>query len=137
VDPPDPLRGDYVELSYRISRLDGVHGLEPGDPIYVLLSPGTQVEPATNDPYWGVHSWYASKPSPQEGTVCLKGTVRSAEVGGEGHATVAYGIEQYFIQKDEDLREWNDASEVGVVVKVRGCVARVVSIHLDGVPWQG
>ncbi len=133
MDPPDLLRGDYVDLRYNISTVTGARGYTSGDPIYVLLRPGSDYEPGTGRPYWEIASHARTTPNVPAGMVCLAGTVQHVNTST---ATVQYGIESYFIQKDEDLHEWR-GKEVSVEVKVAGCTGRVTEIHLDGERWEG
>lgn len=131
VDPPDPLRGDYVDLSYPIGTLP-TSAFSVGDRIHVVLRPGAAREPTTGEPYWDAVRWARERPEVGEGEACFGGDVVS--VGG-GRTEVRYGIESYFIPKDETLEDWQ-GKEVSVVAKVSGCTPRIVGIRLDGVPWE-
>lgn len=98
IDPRDLLRGDYVVLSYEISRLneaelDGDAGFEPGSTIYVRVE--------TEGAEWRAVAIYNQMPA--EG-FALRGTVeRSVAAGGEcagndcGVLTVEYGLERFFV----------------------------------------
>lgn len=128
VDPPDLFRGDYVTLSYDISDVQAVDAPERGARVYVRLEPDGAAERGTGDPYWTVAEWSTR---PLDG-FCLRGTV----TGHSGSSMrIEYGIEQYFIPKDETLEDWR-GKEVSVVVTARDCTARVKEIHLDGETWR-
>lgn len=136
-DPNDPFRGDYQALRYQISTLDssvaGVSDLlgSPIEtPVYVTLVPGT-VDSPSGKPYW-VAVEAGHEFVPHEGAVCLRGTVTSAS----GSLNLKYGIEAYFVQKDQDFHEWQGKT-VSVVAKVRDCTARLAEIQLNGKTWDG
>jgi hypothetical protein len=136
VDPNDPFRGDYVVLNLDVGTVGQAWGFQEGDPIYVTLEPGPEREPGTGDPFWTVVEAHRERPDVKAGQACLQGTVRSADgrAGGDGRVRVAYGIEDYFIPKDETLESWRGKT-VSVEAKVHGCTARLVAVRLDGVPW--
>lgn len=134
-DPSDPFRGDYQVLNYEVSTLNatvsGVANLgqvRPGDTLYVRLQPGSEISPS-GQPYWVPTevSWERVE------EVCMRATVTHATLGSIG---VEYGIESYFVQKDQEFEAWQGAT-VSVVVKVLGCMARVSEIQLDGKTWDG
>ena len=97
IDPRDLLRGDYVVLSYEISRLnaaelDGDTGFESGNTVYV------KVEPKGAE--WRAVAIYRQEPS--DGTA-LRGTVERSAVDGGCSGddcrmlTVEYGLERFFV----------------------------------------
>lgn len=131
VDPPDMLRGDYADLRLTIGSIEGANGYAEGERIYVVLAPGATVEPGTGNAYWEVQSHHRSRPGLERDEVCLQGTVQHA---GGGAVRVRYGIESYFIPKDETLEDWRGKT-VSVEAKVSGCEGRVTGIRLDGTPW--
>jgi uncharacterized membrane-anchored protein len=81
VDPNDPFRGEYVDLTYPISRLD-TRGAEPGTTVYVPLRKRGQV-------WTGDH---VVRERPEEGTF-IRGRV--ANFG------VRYGIETFFVEEGQ------------------------------------
>ncbi len=109
VDPRDLLRGDYVRLSYPVSRLNGsiVQFPEPpesGMPIFVTLERQGQA-PADK---WVAVAASTERPAlPEtEGKIVLRGALESwylhdrtgrAKLSAEDHINVTYGIETYFI----------------------------------------
>jgi len=138
VDPPDLFRGDYVDLRYAVSAIDSqvpgwssIERLPLGETVYLTLQPGTQRDLGGN-PYW-VTSRVDQSPVDIAGTVCVKATLRD---GPGGARDAKLSIEQYFIQKDEDMEEWRD-KDVSVQAKVRGCTISMYRILLDGVHWDG
>jgi uncharacterized membrane-anchored protein len=101
VDPRDIFRGDYVTLSYDISRLTNETasperipaGLSKGDDVFATLTP-------SGDGTWTLKTLTPSFPTAvASGDVVIKGHVQSLWRGPEQEATlnVRYGIEQYFI----------------------------------------
>lgn len=93
VDPRDLLYGDYVRLSYDISRIPAGLWKGEGDlpkrgtAVYVVLSP----EPSG---MMRPEAVYDKKPDAAEGQVVLKG--RSA-YSWEQEISVEYGVERYYV----------------------------------------
>jgi len=94
VDPRDLFRGDYVILSYELSRLDlgrlgvGRLALSPGQAVYV---------PLRLDGRYALASGIRTTP-PEDGALYLKGRVQS--VAGQA-VQVEYGIESYFVPEGQ------------------------------------
>lgn len=98
VDPRDLLRGDYVVLTYAISRLPAdlrtdETDVEAGDTVYVSLAPGERGWTAT-----------AIAMRPPEGDVVIRGIVRSTApaIAGCTEACgpvviVDYDIDRFFV----------------------------------------
>jgi uncharacterized membrane-anchored protein len=82
VDPRDMFRGDYVTLSYEISRTRGAN-YQPGQSVYVTLVP----EPVGRHYRAGQFST-----APPTSGVFIKGTA-------EGYGRARYGIESYYVQE--------------------------------------
>jgi uncharacterized membrane-anchored protein len=99
VDPRDLFRGDYVILSYEISRML-VAAASPGalgQPVYVTLAPE-----ADGRHYRGV-SASLERPEPEQGgPFYLQGAL-----SGPGHIT--FGIESYFVQEGQG-KPYEDAA---------------------------
>ncbi|MBL8779881.1 MAG: GDYXXLXY domain-containing protein [Alphaproteobacteria bacterium] len=97
VDPRDIFRGDYVILTYEISRLDptkieGDNTFGYGDKVLVTLVP--------NGDTWTATGIARGKPVPAQGGVAIQGTIESFDANETGQATavtVHYGIESYFV----------------------------------------
>jgi uncharacterized membrane-anchored protein len=84
VDPDDPFRGEYVDLTYPISRLD-VRGAERGTTVYVPRR--KQGRAWTGD--------HMVREQPEEGTF-IRGRV--ADFG------IDYGIEAFFVEEGQAWR---------------------------------
>lgn len=98
IDPRSLFRGDYVDLSYAIGRLDlgGLGGdgeFEAGDTIHVLLRAG--------EPYWEPVSAHRERPSVPPGQVAIEGDVAFVRDDPDPQIFVRYGIETYFIPEGE------------------------------------
>lgn len=87
VDPHDPFRGEYVALTYDISRIRLPAGVRVGDTVYVELEEA---------PRRWVAARVRTRP-PAEGTTFIRGRVVS---GGR----IEYGIETYFVEEGQGPR---------------------------------
>jgi uncharacterized membrane-anchored protein len=128
VDPRDFLRGDYVTLSYDISRLPtslfqpapGV-ALAPGSAVYVLLSKEGKFHRAITAS--------VAKPEPGDGQVVLKGTVESSWAGS---IQVRYGLERYYVREGTG----NPAGKVTVEVAVNNSGhGTIKEVFIDDKPY--
>ena len=96
VDPRSLFRGDYVVLSYEISRFDGgnVEGeLAKGRPIYVAIAQDAAGK-------WQVRRASATRPAAGAAEVVLKGRSdrwRFGPVRQGSQVQARYGIESYFV----------------------------------------
>lgn len=111
VDPRDLFRGDYVTLSYEISRVNPppsplTNDEQSSGPIYVLLS----VDDA------GIaHAADTSLSPPSEGLFIAGNMMR----GGGGQVNVEYGIESFFVPEgrgreiERNLRQMHAKVVVG------------------------
>lgn len=114
VDPRDLLYGDYVTLSYDISRLDPSlwketgKTAERGQPIYVVLKPGS-------DGYAVPVAAYGSRPALRAGEVALKGRVSYSWNDG---IAVMYGLEKYYVPEGTGKPLEQKASRLAVRLKV-------------------
>lgn len=113
VDPRDMLYGDYVTLSYEMSRMSpamwkGEGTLpEPGDAVYVALAP--------NGGVYSPIGAYPEQVSIPEDQVLLKGIVVYS--WGE-EFSVRYGLERYYVPEGTGLRLEQSAGQLIVVAKV-------------------
>lgn len=128
VDPRDIFRGDYVILSYDISRLEpaklqGDDKFDYGDIVYVTLVREGDV--------WNAAAVAKDKPVALQGGVPLRGTVQSFEAAEGGAITslsLSYGIESYFVPEGtgralEDERQKGSLSiDVAVDAQGRGAI---------------
>ncbi|MAG11294.1 MAG: hypothetical protein CMI52_00595 [Parcubacteria group bacterium] len=110
VDPRDLFRGDYVILSYEISRFESdiLLDFEPGDKVYVKLD--------TSGYYAQIASIHSEPP---EG-LYIAGTLKHAF--GDNAMGVEYGIESYFIPENKgyiiERAQRNSENDVAVTVAV-------------------
>lgn len=149
IDPRDLFRGDYVILSYDVSRLSLGHlggdtAFESGNLIYVELAPGETT--------WNAVSVWKEWREPASGNSILRGRVSwvlegapVTEAPGETErpcpecriATVAYGIESYFVPEGEG-RELEDSRNAGAltvdVALGSDGEGAIKSLRLDGEP---
>ena len=98
IDPRSLFRGDYVDLSYAIGRLDldelgGDDGFDEGDTIFVLLREG--------EPYWEPVSTHRERTPVPPGQVAIEGEVAAVRHGPGSQVFARYGIETYFIPEGE------------------------------------
>jgi len=141
VDPRDLLRGDYVQLRYRISnvRLDGLAGTPSkgrDTPIFVKLAPNA-------DGFYEAVSAHLAPVPLADREVLIKGRVASGfNCGGNvstfcATADVAYGIERYFVPEGEGraIEAARNEGKVSVVAAVtpdgRAAIKRLL---IDGKP---
>ncbi|MEK6886251.1 MAG: GDYXXLXY domain-containing protein [Nanoarchaeota archaeon] len=117
VDPFDPLRGQYMQISYEISILNSTN-LESGDIVYVKLKEDSK----------GIWRFVdSSKNKPSQGDF-IKGKVTS--IYGN-RANVEYGIEQYFFERNAEIPTQNITVEVVVTNSGR---AELVQLLQNGKP---
>jgi uncharacterized membrane-anchored protein len=120
IDPRDVFRGDYVTLSYRISRLnprtlDGDDDFADGDAIYVSLAP--------NGMEWRATAITHERPA--DGTV-IAGTVTGSRPFTPGCTEpcdvyeVDYGLDKFFVPEGtgEELEALRNDQKVSVDVAV-------------------
>ncbi len=154
VDPHDLFRGDYIALSYAMSRLEvgrleGDDSFSPGETVYVTLkregdawvpvaathslppaSPDTLVLRATTDYVYEAPGRPTALPSeslPEETVPPCPDPCRTL--------TLSYGIESYFVPEGQGraLEEERNAKRLSVVLAVRGDGrAAIKALMLDG-----
>jgi uncharacterized membrane-anchored protein len=126
VDPADLFRGDYVTLTYTISRIastrvDGDNDFAWQDPIYVTI-----VQDGTDDSAGGWKATAISHEPPASG-VYLKGTVRDTSTSGPCTGvsectvySVDYNLEQWFVPEGtgRDLEQLRNDQKISVDVAV-------------------
>ncbi|MGF7030029.1 putative membrane-anchored protein [Paenibacillus mucilaginosus] len=145
VDPRDIFYGDYLTLSYEISRLDSTFWKEAapperGDTVYVVVKQGT-------DGVAVPMAVYGSKPSLAEGEAALKGIVQYAwnpDFSGEESFSVRYGIERYYVPEGTGKALEERAANLIVRVKAApwgqvtiGEIEDVVPVPESGAGQQG
>lgn len=121
VDPRDMFRGDYVVLSYEISRLQSWQWREPsferGATAYVTLRKQGR--------FWGAES--VSKTAPGDQALFIRGRVTHT---GPDAINLEYGIESYFVPEGkgrelERARGDRLAAEVAVDGTGRAAIRRL------------
>jgi len=153
VDPRDIFRGEYVRLSYAISRitLDGLQGdkdFVQGDKVYVELVP------TSSRNTWLVGGVYKKMREPADGHQIIRGKItyivqdvpRVAPLPGGNDMeeipcekcimlNVNYGIESYFVPQGTGptLEEAGNARRIAVDVALgKGGKAAIKGLKLDG-----
>lgn len=120
VDPRDPMRGDYVRLSYGLNSVDLAQyrgktagtALSRGTAVYALLKAGP------DDVY---ELDYLSDSAPPSG-LYLRGRVSREVLGGQ--IPVSYGIEQYFVEQGSgEAIELRRGDREGVQIPMEVAVA--------------
>ena len=100
VDPRSLFRGDYVILSYDISRIPGEllpEGLTRGDKLYVTI------EKTEADTYNAVAASLDHPGAAADNRVVLQGWLNLGRVSGTQRpkfAFIRYGLESYFVPED-------------------------------------
>jgi len=151
VDPRDIFRGDYVILTYAISRLpldrlsDKPDSFAEGDKVYVSLDEG-------EDGFWHAISISHEPTDQYTTTVPIQGhitwidalsPVATAPDAGTDqrpcpdcrYAQITYGIESYFVPEGEGLvlEEMRDDGQVAILAAVaENGTAAIKGIILDG-----
>jgi uncharacterized membrane-anchored protein len=120
VDPRDMLRGDYIDLSYRISNIPSYmqegQPYKSGETVYVVLRPTEGKSFAEK----------IQKTKPTAETIFIKGRV----VSNYGSLNVKYGIEQYFIPEGKGQRINSAITNNSVAVVVIDSNGNAVLKHL-------
>ncbi len=153
VDPRDIFRGDYVILTYDISRLpvdrlaDDPDQFKGGDTVYVTL-----VEDDTSG-LWQAMTIHHQRPETVAGTATIRGRIDWMDTApltptalpGEApvdercvgcrNARISYGIESYFVPEGtgRDLEDMRDEGSVTVIAAVsENGTAAIKGLILDG-----
>jgi uncharacterized membrane-anchored protein len=110
VDPWDLFRGNYVTLSYDISRLDfssEIHKYKPGDTVYIILKQD------------GKYHRFLSVRKTIPDKLFIKGIVQSHY---SNNLRVKYGIESYFIEEKTGRYYENnmDRTDIEIVLDDNG-----------------
>jgi uncharacterized membrane-anchored protein len=122
IDPRDLFRGDYVTLSYKISRIDLNNipfdtNFSLGETIYAALS--------KKEKFWTIDSVSHTKPDLTENQVCIKGRVTSSY---NNKLSVEWGIESYFVPEGEGrlIERQREGGNVSVIVSVDSTCSSVL-----------
>jgi len=129
VDPRDLFRGDYVVLTYEISRLDSNNfpnrfpELNEGDIVYVELQKGEK--------YWTAVNIYKENPN----KTSIKGRVKNKH---DNSLNMEYGIESFFVPEGEgrELENARNANRLDVQVSIDKFGNAVIkNLLLDDKVW--
>jgi uncharacterized membrane-anchored protein len=135
VDPRDPFRGDFVQLSYSLNTIDTArfrssipaNSLKREDKVYAVL------KPSASDVY---QLDYLTDRKPSAG-LFLQGRV-SREVSG-GQIQVRYGIEQYFVQQGSGIeieRKRGERDDLQIPMEVAMALGRSGRAVLTDYRWS-
>lgn len=128
VDPRDPLRGDHLTFSYKISNLDSYlfnyFPVREGDTVYIPLKQQRK--------YW-VAVFGIQKTKPSDGEIFIKGKVANSYGNS---VRVIYGIEDYFIPEGvgQDFTFWGREIAARVSIDKNG-KAVLKQIYVDNKSW--
>ncbi|MEQ1863860.1 MAG: GDYXXLXY domain-containing protein [Micropepsaceae bacterium] len=132
VDPNDMFRGEYVILSYDISRLDltkldGDDKMTYGDKIHVTLVPDGE--------NWKPVAVKRDGPLAVQGGIALQGTVDSvdnADAAGVAQSVrVNYGLESYFVPQgtgkaiEDEARKGDLSVDIAIDAQGRGAIKAI------------
>lgn len=139
IDPRDLLRGDYVVLTYEVSRISKtlISGTKPGHGdearLHVRLKPGA-------DGFWTVSQASFDPLLAEEGSVVLLTQpikIYNWEWESAGSLTVSYGIERYYVPEGEGkpIEDGRNQGRVSVAARVSDAgQAQIRALMLDGEP---
>jgi uncharacterized membrane-anchored protein len=129
VDPRDLLRGDYVILNYKISRLattlwdtKPAGKLSPGLPVFVSLEQRGQFHEAV--------LLSATRPEPQPNRVLIQG--RILESWNAEQVRVEYGLERYYVEEGTGNPRGKLTVQVAVGAEGKPVIKQV---FIDGKPY--
>ena len=114
VDPFDIFRGQYLTISYEISRVNLSADTKEGNTVYVSLK-------EDDDKIWHADKVSLSKP---DSGVFIRGTAKQSWRG----LAVEYGIEQYFFERDAHIPRMDSAK---IKLDSSG-QARIVELLMNG-----
>ena len=127
VDPRDLLRGDYMILSYKISRVPlppATRGaVRPGREIWVWLR--------QNGRFHEVVAAYWTEPAAAVGLTVVRG--RTHDAGSGGMIRVDYDIEKYFVPEGKGRPEFKEMVVEATVSKTQRL--GIKRLLLDGKPY--
>jgi len=133
VDPRDLFRGDYVTLSYEISRVELNNipydsNFSSGETIYAALS--------KEEKFWTIDSVSHTKPNLDNNQVCMKGRVTSCF---NNQVFVKWGIESYFVPEGGGalIESQRNAENTSVIVSVDcTCSSVLKELLINDVPVE-
>jgi uncharacterized membrane-anchored protein len=132
IDPRDILRGDYIILNYKISRIPRELVADEkdenlwGKKIYVFLEPRGK--------FHQIQAASRTKPGKQQRELFLKGTLGwEGTVDGQEMVHVDYGIERYFVPEGKGIVP--DGELTVKISRLEDGRARVKELLIDGKPY--
>lgn len=136
VDPRDLMRGDYVTLSYDISRIpvnliEGKARHKSGvAPIYVIMQQGS-------DQLWHLkRATFESDVKPEQKQVMLQGQVQTPIMAYNAMpVSINYGIERFYVPegKGRPIEDAQGQGKVEIVVSVnKAGVGQIKALRLNG-----
>jgi uncharacterized membrane-anchored protein len=138
IDPRDLLRGDYVVLTYDISRIES--SLTSGEwPASNPLPPLAVRLKADSDGYWNVVEASFGSLSKTDDTVIMVASVDSPIQWQSlpSDLRVSYGIERFYVPEGEGkpIEDGRNQGRVSVAVRVSDAgEAQIRALMLDGEP---
>ncbi len=129
VDPRDPLRGDHLTFSYKISNLNSYlfdySPIRDGDTVYVPLK--------QQGKYWVAIFGVQKTKLTDEGKIFIEGKI-SSSYGNRVH--IIYGIEDYFIPEGvgQDFSFWRREAAARVSIDKNGNSV-LKQIYVDDKSW--
>ncbi len=132
VDPNDMFRGEYVILSYDISRLDlakldGDDAMTYGETVFVTLVPDGET--------WKAVAIKRERPFEVQGGIALRGKADWVDGPSGGtapqHIGVNYGIESYFVPQgtgkviEDEARKGDLSIDIAVDAQGRGAIKAI------------
>lgn len=130
IDPRDLFRGDYVILSYDISRLNtaalsGDDKFDRREQVFVTLE-------RRDGAAWQPIAVHRDHPDPKTGQIIIAGTVNWSSVK---ELAVSYGIESYFVPEGtgRDLERKRDKASIDVLAAIApDGRAAIKGLYVDG-----
>lgn len=120
VDPFDPLRGQYIIIRYEISTISAPTDAKEGNTVYVSLTKDAE----------GISRYASASLSPPRDIIFIKGKIKNI-YGSE--ASVEYGIEQYFFERNAEFQTQGIQVEAKVASDGQ---ARITQLLRDGKPVE-
>ncbi|MFZ5815187.1 MAG: GDYXXLXY domain-containing protein [Bacillota bacterium] len=137
IDPWDPFRGEYVRLTYEISRLETTLPMtgwpyESGQRVWVTLRRG--------DPFWSAVAVSDRRPGTGPDEVAVRGRILWTELPGEGrpgHINLRYGIEQFYVPEGQGRELEGKVVEMTIEAMVDSTGrAALRTVYLEGKPIE-
>jgi uncharacterized membrane-anchored protein len=119
VDPFDPIRGQYMIISYEINSIPKLENAKNGNKIYVLLEEDEN----------GISRYKSASFTKHKG-IFIKGEVTSVR---ENTMRVKYGIEQYFFERGARFQTRINNVEVKLSSGGRSTISKILDENKEPV----